>query len=576
MRRLNHFLLAAVVLPACSSFAAPGVTGVAQAEPLMRLAQAPSPEELKKKKEQQQQPRPGGPPPGAQPSRPPGPPAQAPAAPPAQRPVQSAPPPAAPHPAQVPPPQPQRPTTQAPPAPPPPGQPPHAPAQNAPPTTAPLQRPAQGTPPQPPTTPTAPLQRPAQGGPPPGAPGAPGAPQHPAQGNVPPPPGTPGAPQRPAQGNVPPPPGAPGAPGVPPQRPAQGNVPPPPGAPAGAPPQRPAQGGPPPGALPPPPAPTAAQTPLRPVGPGGAAAGIAPQTAQGKPVLRVDGLRAERHETREGDRTIIREPDRIIVRENDGHAFIRHNEVDRFRFNALNVRVERRGNDNVTIVDRPGGERIVTVLAPDGRLMRRSRVFPDGREVIIIDERGPPVASVFVTLPPPVIRIPRERYIVEAKVATPAMIYDTLMAPPVEPIDQPYTLDQVRYSYSLRERMPSIDIDTINFDSGSWEVAPDQVDRLSVIAEAISKAVARNPREVFLVEGHTDAVGNDVDNLSLSDRRAETVGLVLSDKFQVPPENLVTQGYGEQYLKIPSQGPERRNRRVTVRRITPLLAGGTS
>src|SRR5262249_57824815 len=112
MRRLNHFLLAAVVLPACSSFAAPGVTGVAQAEPLMRLAQAPSPEELKKKKEQQQQPRPGGPPPGAQPSRPPGPPAQAPAAPPAQRPVQSAPPPAAPHPAQVPPPQPPRPTTQ--------------------------------------------------------------------------------------------------------------------------------------------------------------------------------------------------------------------------------------------------------------------------------------------------------------------------------------------------------------------------------------------------------------------------------------------------------------------------------
>src|SRR5215472_11758873 len=331
-----------------------------------------------------------------------------------------------------------------------------------------------------------------------------------------------------------------------------------------------------PGALPPPPAPTAAQTPLRPVGPGGAAAGIAPQTAQGKPVLRVDGLRAERHETREGDRTIIREPDRIIVRENDGHAFIRHNEVDRFRFNALNVRVERRGNDNVTIVDRPGGERIVTVLAPDGRLMRRSRVFPDGREVIIIDERGPPVASVFVTLPPPVIRIPRERYIVEAEVATPAMIYDTLVAPPIERLERPYSLDEIRYSYPLRERMPSIDIDTINFDSGSWEVAPDQVDRLSVIAEAISKAVARNPREVFLVEGHTDAVGNDVDNLSLSDRRAETVGLVLSDKFQVPPENLVTQGYGEQYLKIPSQGPERRNRRVTVRRITPLLAGGTS
>jgi outer membrane protein OmpA-like peptidoglycan-associated protein len=77
-----------------------------------------------------------------------------------------------------------------------------------------------------------------------------------------------------------------------------------------------------------------------------------------------------------------------------------------------------------------------------------------------------------------------------------------------------------------------------------------------------------------MIEGHTDAVGSDVDNLSLSDRRAETVALILSQQFNVPPENLVTQGYGEQFLKIPTDGPERRNRRVTARRITPLLAGG--
>ena len=32
-----------------------------------------------------------------------------------------------------------------------------------------------------------------------------------------------------------------------------------------------------------------------------------------------------------------------------------------------------------------------------------------------------------------------------------------------------------------------------------------------------------NPDEVFLVEGHTDAVGTEEDNLSLSDRRAEAV-----------------------------------------------------
>jgi outer membrane protein OmpA-like peptidoglycan-associated protein len=77
---------------------------------------------------------------------------------------------------------------------------------------------------------------------------------------------------------------------------------------------------------------------------------------------------------------------------------------------------------------------------------------------------------------------------------------------------------------------------------------------------------------MFLIEGHTDAVGSDESNLVLSDRRAESVARLLSDRFGVPPENLVTQGYGERYLKIQTQAAEPLNRRVTVRRITPLVA----
>jgi flagellar motor protein MotB len=88
------------------------------------------------------------------------------------------------------------------------------------------------------------------------------------------------------------------------------------------------------------------------------------------------------------------------------------------------------------------------------------------------------------------------------------------------------------------------------------------------------RVIADNPNEVFLIEGHTDAVGAEEDNLSLSDRRAEAVSVVLTEQFQIPPENLTTQGYGEQQLEVPTQGPERANRRVKVLRITPLLAGG--
>ena len=64
----------------------------------------------------------------------------------------------------------------------------------------------------------------------------------------------------------------------------------------------------------------------------------------------------------------------------------------------------------------------------------------------------------------------------------------------------------------------------------------------------------------------------DVDNLSLSDRRAEAVAQILTETFGVPPENLVTQGYGKQYLKIDTPQAERANRRVAVRRITPLMS----
>ena len=113
----------------------------------------------------------------------------------------------------------------------------------------------------------------------------------------------------------------------------------------------------------------------------------------------------------------------------------------------------------------------------------------------------------------------------------------------------------------------------VTFDSGSWEVAPEQQARLAVVADAIRRVLAEHPDEVFMIEGHTDAVGSDVDNLSLSDRRAEAVAVILTDAYQIPPENLVTQGYGEQHPKLPVAGPSRENRRVAVRRVTPLLNG---
>jgi outer membrane protein OmpA-like peptidoglycan-associated protein len=293
---------------------------------------------------------------------------------------------------------------------------------------------------------------------------------------------------------------------------------------------------------------------------------------------RIDDFRGQRQESQQGGRTVFTEPGRIIVRDPNGQSFIRHNEVDRFRFGARDVRTEQRGAETRTIVIRPDGSQIITVNGRDGQLLRRIRRDQGGREVIIIDNsfrpRGP--AGFYVDLPPPVLQIPRERYIVDAEGASSDLIYDTLLAPPVERIARRYTLDEIRYSPAVRQRMPSIDLDSINFELGSAEIPPDQASKLQVIADGLNRAISRNPRLVFLIEGHTDATGNDVDNLSLSDRRAEAAAQLLTQDFQVPAENLTSQGYGSQYLKIQTDQAERQNRRVTIRNITPLLNGGTA
>jgi hypothetical protein len=52
--------------------------------------------------------------------------------------------------------------------------------------------------------------------------------------------------------------------------------------------------------------------------------------------------------------------------------------------------------------------------------------------------------------------------------------------------------------------------------------------------------------------------------------KAQGVAPAAPPAAQGQPPAASTQGYGKQYLKVPTDGAERANRRVTVRRITPL------
>ena len=320
-------------------------------------------------------------------------------------------------------------------------------------------------------------------------------------------------------------------------------------------------------------------------GPGGATTLRRSPSGPAAATPRFEDVQKGRKERVEADgRRVIVEPgNRTIVKQGD-RTVIRHDEADRFRRSGRDVQTSRRQDGHTeSSYARPDGMRVVSVVDGNGRLVRRYRRGHDGREHNIIDNRrfmrnvaiGVGVGAVglaILALAPPRISIPREKYIVDYARASEDDLYEAFDAPPVDRLERSYSLEEVRDNYELRQRMRYVELNNINFEFGAWEITPDQYPKLEMLARAILRVLRRNPDEVFMVEGYTDAVGSDIDNLSLSDRRASAIAEILSEAFGVPPENLVTQGYGEQHLKIDTPGPEVKNRRVEVQRITPLIA----
>ena len=143
---------------------------------------------------------------------------------------------------------------------------------------------------------------------------------------------------------------------------------------------------------------------------------------------------------------------------------------------------------------------------------------------------------------------------------------------PSRRVERLYSIDEVKRSARIRDKVRRIDLDTVNFAFGSAEIDESEIPKLEGVAQAMQRLLKENPAETFLIEGHTDAVGSDDANLVLSDKRAESVANALTNVFAIAPENLAPQGYGEQFLKVNTQERERENRRVAIRRVTPLVA----
>lgn len=68
----------------------------------------------------------------------------------------------------------------------------------------------------------------------------------------------------------------------------------------------------------------------------------------------------------------------------------------------------------------------------------------------------------------------------------------------------------------------------------------------------------------FLLEGHTDTVGSEAYNKSLSERRARAVRRFLAAEMGVPSAKLVARGHGERFLLDPANPESAANRRVEI------------
>lgn len=148
---------------------------------------------------------------------------------------------------------------------------------------------------------------------------------------------------------------------------------------------------------------------------------------------------------------------------------------------------------------------------------------------------------------------------------------EILAAPPRREINRRYTVDEISNDRSVRDAVARIEIDTVRFGFGEGFLREEEIENLERIAEIIERILAAYPGEVFMIEGHTDAVGSAESNLALSRERAAAVKEALVRYFVIPPENLKTVGLGERFLKIPTEEAEAENRRVSVARITALV-----
>lgn len=259
--------------------------------------------------------------------------------------------------------------------------------------------------------------------------------------------------------------------------------------------------------------------------------------------------------------------DRVVVRDPQGNFSVYKDDDTLLRRPGSTVRTETFNDGSTrTTVDRQDGAQVVTIRDASGRVLRRATYDSRGNEIVLIDDLVREERIDISTLPRP-----RPDRVTISTNDSNAALKAALARDEARALGRTFSLRQIREIPQVRELAATIDVDNITFASGSAVIRPSEARKLASLGRIMDDILRDNPGEVFLIEGHTDAVGSASYNLTLSDRRAESVALALTEYYDIPPENMVVQGYGENELRIDTQADEVRNRRAAVRVVTPLM-----
>ncbi|MGB5863788.1 MAG: OmpA family protein [Sulfitobacter sp.] len=258
--------------------------------------------------------------------------------------------------------------------------------------------------------------------------------------------------------------------------------------------------------------------------------------------------------------------DRVVVEDESGQLRVLKDDDALLRRPGDEVRTEQFSDGSTRqTVEKPDGSRIVTIRGSDGTVLRRIRFDANGNETVLFNDLAEERAII-------VSELPRANFITQqAGSINERDLREALIAEQRASDGRSFSLRQIREVDQVRALAPPIELDAARFASGSAAIEPEQARNLVSVGNTLRELIADDPRTVFLIEGHTDAVGDATYNLALSDRRAETIALALTEYFDVPPENMITQGYGESALKVQTELAEQANRRAVVRNITGLL-----